>query len=84
LARDRHLARRPRRHRAETSEFFDPSGYADAEARRDGPTTKTAKQRYWRIDEIARKFPQFEDNFTLNPEGNSRLDDHRAIAQMPT
>jgi hypothetical protein len=64
--------------------FLIPRAIADAEARRDGPTTKTAMQRYWRIDEIARKFPQFEDNFTLNPEGNSRSDDHRAIAQTST
>jgi hypothetical protein len=64
--------------------FLIPRAIADAEARRDGPTTKTAMQRYWRIDEIARKFLQFEDNFTLNPEGYSRSDDHRAIAQTPT
>lgn len=46
--------------------FMIPRSIADENARRDGPNTKTAEQRYWRIDEIARRFAQFENNFSLN------------------
>jgi hypothetical protein len=49
--------------------FLIPRTVADAKARRDSPTAKTAKQRYWRIDEIAKVFADFEDNFSLNPQG---------------
>ena len=45
--------------------FLVPRSVADAEARRDKPTSKTAKERYWRIDEIASKFAEFENNFSL-------------------
>jgi hypothetical protein len=49
--------------------FLIPRAIADARARRDSPEAQTADQRYWRIDEIAKKFPQFEDNFTLTLNG---------------
>ena len=49
--------------------FLLPRAVADATARRDSPTAKTAKQRYWRIDEFATKFSEFEDNFSLSPTG---------------
>jgi hypothetical protein len=53
----------------------------------DSPTAKTAAQRYWRIDEIARLFPLFESNFTLNPSGTEppcacRVGTHKS-AQSP-
>jgi hypothetical protein len=57
------VADRPRRL------FLVPREVADAKARRNGPTTKVAQQRYWRIDEIAKLFPEFEDNFSLDPNG---------------
>jgi hypothetical protein len=48
--------------------FLLPRAHADATARRDKPTSKTAEQRYWRIDEFAAKFAAFENNFSLNPK----------------
>lgn len=45
--------------------FLVPKAVADATARRNKPTTKTASQRYWRIDEIAERFARFEGNFDL-------------------
>jgi hypothetical protein len=38
----------------------------DAEARRNKPTAKTAHERYWRIDEVAKRFSAFENNFSLS------------------
>jgi hypothetical protein len=46
--------------------FLIPRSVANENARRDGAHTKTTEQRYWRIDEVARRFAQFENNFTLN------------------
>jgi hypothetical protein len=48
--------------------YLIPRAVADANARRDGPQTKTAGQRYWRIDEIAKRFANFENNFNLNTD----------------
>jgi hypothetical protein len=45
--------------------FIIPREYADAEARRDKPSSQTANLRYYRIDEVAEKFSQFERNFSL-------------------
>lgn len=45
--------------------FIIPRKEADAEARRDRPTAKTAAERYYRIDEVAEKFSKFERNFSL-------------------
>ena len=53
------------------SVFLIPRAIADAKARRDKATAKTAKLRYWRIDEIATKFAELENNFSLNPQGAS-------------
>jgi hypothetical protein len=50
--------------------FLIPRTLADAKARRDSPTAKTAEQRYWRIDEVAERFSRFENNFKLLPEGS--------------
>jgi hypothetical protein len=45
--------------------FIVPRAIADLKARRNNPKSKTANQRYWRIDQIAKEFQDFEDNFTL-------------------
>jgi hypothetical protein len=45
--------------------FSIPRTLADAKARRDKPMSKTANERYWRIDEVSKTFAKFEDNFSL-------------------
>ena len=49
--------------------FLVPRAVADAKARRNKPTTKSAKVRYWRIDEVPEVFKVFESNFHLDPKG---------------
>jgi len=49
--------------------FLIPRILADAKARRDKPTSKTANLRYWRIDEVASIFDAFEGNFQLSHMG---------------
>ncbi len=49
--------------------FLIPRPAADEWARRDKPTAKTAKLRYWPIDEVPRVFAAFENNFSLDPSG---------------
>jgi hypothetical protein len=39
---------------------------ADANARKDQASSKTADERYWRQDEVEAKFSEFEDNFRLS------------------
>jgi len=53
--------------------FLIPRTLADAKARRDKPPSKTANERYWRIDEVSKIFAEFESNFTLQeiPRGLS-------------
>jgi hypothetical protein len=46
--------------------FLIPRAVADAKARHDKPTATT--ERYYRIDEIAELFAEFEDNFILARE----------------
>jgi hypothetical protein len=55
--------------------FLIPRALADAKARRDKAMSKTANERYWRIDEVSKTFAKFEDNFTLQemPRGRSVL-----------
>ena len=50
--------------------FLMPRHIADERASKNGPETKTANRRYWRIAKTAELFPEFEDNFTLRE--NSR------------
>ena len=50
--------------------FLVPRAYADARAKHDKPTSKTANERYWRVDEVAKVFAAFEGNFSLNPVGH--------------
>ncbi|MDX2028211.1 MAG: hypothetical protein SFW62_06215 [Alphaproteobacteria bacterium] len=47
--------------------FLIPRKLADRTARRDAATSKTAKERYWRVDEVLKIFSRFENNFSLNP-----------------
>ena len=45
--------------------YLVPRGEADRNARRDKPTSKTAKLRYFRIDEVDKLFARYRDNFAL-------------------
>jgi hypothetical protein len=45
--------------------FLIPRELADEKARKDKPSSKTAKERYWRIDEVEKIFAAYEDNFSL-------------------
>lgn len=49
--------------------FVVPRDFADKNARKNSPTTKSAHQRYWRVDEIPIIFMNFRNNFTLNDKG---------------
>lgn len=49
--------------------FIIPRALADEKARQNGPDTKSARQRYWRLDEIPTLFAAFESNFGLHPDG---------------
>jgi hypothetical protein len=53
--------------------FIIPRAVADAKARRNKPTTKSANQRYWRVDEVAIVFADFENNFRLNHSTSKAL-----------
>lgn len=52
-----------------------PRTEADRFARKDKPTSKTARLRYYRIDEVDRLFSEFRDNFAL---------EHLHVGLMPT
>lgn len=45
--------------------YLIPRAEADQRARRDKPTSKTAAERYYRIDEIEALFARFRGNFSL-------------------
>ncbi len=45
--------------------YMVPKVLADHHARRDKPTSRTANDRYFRIDEVERLFSAFSSNFTL-------------------
>jgi hypothetical protein len=45
--------------------YLVPRVEADLAARRDKPTSKTAKLRYFRIDEVDRLFSIYRSNFSL-------------------
>jgi hypothetical protein len=45
--------------------FLIPRTLADAKARRGKAMSKTANERFWRIDEVSKTFAKFEDNFSL-------------------
>jgi hypothetical protein len=46
--------------------YVIPRHVADQHARRDKPTSKTARLRYFRIDEVDRIFMAYRDNFGLS------------------
>jgi len=47
--------------------FLIPAEVALRESRKNRPTTKHAKLRYWRLDEVPKLFSRFENNFKLLP-----------------
>lgn len=51
---------------AERRIYLVPKSVADATARKDKETSKTAHERYWRQDEIPVKLAAFKDNFNLS------------------
>jgi hypothetical protein len=51
--------------------FLIPRNVADQSATRDRPTAKTAHERYFRIDRIAKLFAVYEENYCLNPMGEA-------------
>jgi hypothetical protein len=54
--------------------FLVPREVAYMKARRDKPTSKTAQERYFRIDEVAKVFPDFKNNFSLKRDGRSSVE----------
>ena len=50
--------------------FLMPRTLTDAVARQD-QSPNTCHLRYWRVDEVARVFAAFEDNFQLEPAGRT-------------
>jgi hypothetical protein len=46
--------------------YLVPRAVADEKARRDKETSKTATQRYWRIDEVDKLFHAYKGNFSLH------------------
>lgn len=55
----------------ERSIFVIPRAVVETKAKRDKPSSKTASKRYWRIDQVANLFSEYEQNFTLNVAGAS-------------
>ena len=53
--------------------FVVPKAFADATARKDSPTSKTANERYWRQDRIPLELARFENNFQLDEMPTSIL-----------
>lgn len=50
--------------------YLVPRDLADTLARRDKPTSKTAAERYFRVDQVSVIFADYLDNFRLSPSGN--------------
>lgn len=46
--------------------FLIPRQVADKRARQNKPSAKNPDERYWRVDEVATIFAEFENNFLLN------------------
>jgi hypothetical protein len=47
--------------------YLIPRETADLNARKNSASAINANERYWRIDEIAQAFGEFENNYALNP-----------------
>ncbi|TIL95143.1 MAG: hypothetical protein E5Y73_08395 [Mesorhizobium sp.] len=53
--------------------YLIPRAVTDELARRDQPTSKTASERYFRVDQVERLFGHYRANFILDPLGNPDL-----------
>jgi hypothetical protein len=51
--------------------FIIPRALADQKARRNRPSAKNPNERYWRVDEVAKKFAAYENNFKLAEGGET-------------
>lgn len=51
--------------------YIIPRKLCDDTARRNAPSTKTANNRYWRINEIHKRFSAYKDNFSLQTDPRS-------------
>ena len=49
--------------------FLIPLAVARDKARRNRPGTKSENERYWSLVEVPKLFPEFENNFSLQPGG---------------
>lgn len=58
--------------------FLIPRKVADKRARRNNPSAKNAHERYWRVDEVATKFAEYESNFSLKLGLNKHSPDEQA------
>jgi hypothetical protein len=50
--------------------FLIPRKVADENARQNRPSAQNADERYWRVDEVAKKFEKYENNFSLKRGGS--------------
>lgn len=53
--------------------YVVPREVADQHARRDKPTSKTAAERYFRVDQVAAIFARYRSNFELSETGNQTV-----------
>jgi hypothetical protein len=53
--------------------YLVPRNVADRLARRDKPTSKTAAERYFRVDQVSETFADYRSNFRLSISGNPAL-----------
>jgi hypothetical protein len=60
--------------------FLIPRRVADEKVKQDSPTSKTANERYCRIDKVSELFAGFENNFLLDPLG--RTDPHSSDKRL--
>ena len=54
--------------------YIIPRKKADAMARKDSPTAKTANERYWPQEQVPILFAAFENNFRLLPKGSRQAE----------
>ncbi|TIT46455.1 MAG: hypothetical protein E5W72_22120, partial [Mesorhizobium sp.] len=60
--------------------YLIPRSVTDELARRDQPTSKTASERYFRVDQVDCLFGHYRANFTLDPLGTVDEQQARAAA----
>jgi hypothetical protein len=64
--------------------FLIPRALADATARRNNPQSTNARERYFRVDEVAKIFAPFEGNFQLDPKSDAAMaiiDEYGRVSQ---